>query len=609
MRVARPSMRVASRAWPVVAIVMLAGCTTPSHQTPAQTQDDAAFPRCQDPWPCADGSEWPVGLVGPFAHGDPEHAVVPSLDGVPLDGWIWKPRLPAGIRAPVVLWTTPYLGTCSYQSVSGGNHLPSCTGWGGSKSRLDSQDNFGALIDQGYAVALFSVRGTGDSGGCFDAWGPKEQQDQNVLVDHLAGQAWSNGRVAMTGISYMGATPWEAAIQAPKGLKAILVGGIVTDVYLGVSSPQGAIRQRADVFEDGTGAFESLVPPVGQAEMLLPYAPIAKDRACPGTADVFTAYTLASRGDDRPETYFDDRRLSDGFANVTTAVLVAQGLQDNAFHAFQDDAIWDRLPRAPKWFVLGQWGHTLAFDGQLTDFPYAKSWGDLQRAWLDFWLKGLGQPPRTGVDYQDTGMAWHASASWPPAEGRDEVLYLQGDKLTATRGEGARRFTAAPLIGAETACPTALPVAASLAYTSDPVAQPVTLAGNPFVYLEVTSDQPGGTFSVDLLRFPKGVPCGDGEPELAASGAIDLRFHEGNFAARPFPTGTPTAVRIDLNNLALHLDAGDALAVVVRNPNDRDTREFNPTISVSGASQVVLPVVSGTLGGPSPTVDYPPRPF
>lgn len=387
------------------------------------------------------------------------------------------------------------------------------------------------------------------------------------------------------------------------------MGGIITDVYLGISSPQGAIRAGADEFEIGTGAAESLLPPgVEDSSMLADYAPVARDRLCPGTADVFTAYTLAARADARPQQYFDDRRVADRFSEVTAAVLVGQGLQDNDFHAFQEDTIWSKLPNAPKWFVLGQWGHTLRISDQLASFTHAESWLDLQLAWYDFWLKGLGDPPRMGVDYQDTSMIWHNATAWPP-EGRVEVLYLAGETLGGSASSDERSFSALPQETANDYCPSISPLTPSLVYVSPAATNPITVAGNVFAYLQISSDQPGGTFSAELIRLPKGYTCAGGNPEIASSGGIDLRFHQGNFGAVPFPVGTSTPVRLDFHNLALRLEAGDQLGVVLRNPRDRDTREFAPTITVHGASHVVLPLVAGTLGGAQPLTDYPARPF
>src|SRR5688500_15348641 len=67
-----------------------------------------AFPRGVHPYPR--GDEWPAGLTGPFARQAPFRVRVPSHDGVELEGWIQLPVLPAGVRAPVVLVSSPYFG-------------------------------------------------------------------------------------------------------------------------------------------------------------------------------------------------------------------------------------------------------------------------------------------------------------------------------------------------------------------------------------------------------------------------------------------------------------------------------------------------------------------
>src|SRR6476620_8147920 len=95
----------------------------------------------------------------------PQHVRVPSFDGVELDGWLRVPDLPRGQRAPVVLWSGPYFGQV-YDD--------------GGSSSYDSADNYvpvKSLVERGYAVAIFNVRGTGNSQGCFNFMGRDEQRD------------------------------------------------------------------------------------------------------------------------------------------------------------------------------------------------------------------------------------------------------------------------------------------------------------------------------------------------------------------------------------------------------------------------------------------------
>lgn len=51
--------------------------------------------------------------------------------------------------------------------------------------------------------------------------------DAAALIDWIAAQPWSDGRVGMYGGSYSGFTPWAAAKRMPRALKAIMVGAPV----------------------------------------------------------------------------------------------------------------------------------------------------------------------------------------------------------------------------------------------------------------------------------------------------------------------------------------------------------------------------------------------
>lgn len=92
----------------------------------------------------------------------------------------------------------------------------------------------------------------------------------------------------------------------------------------------------------------------------------------------------------------------------------------------------------------------------------------------------------------------------------------------------------------------------------------------------------------------------------------DLRFHDGGYTGEDFPTGEPTRVRVDLKNHAAVVEEGHRVGVWVNHgpSNQRSGQpQYEPQITVHGDSEIVLPVVEGTLGGHAPTHDYPPRPF
>ncbi len=116
-----------------------------------------SYPVGRHPYPR--GDEWPKGLRGPFALGSLRHELVPSFDGVVLDGWIYRPKLPRGLRAPVVLWTSPYFGE-TYPTADD----PAIR----DNSSAAYSVPIDLLVRSGYAVAVFNVRGSGNSGGCFE---------------------------------------------------------------------------------------------------------------------------------------------------------------------------------------------------------------------------------------------------------------------------------------------------------------------------------------------------------------------------------------------------------------------------------------------------------
>jgi uncharacterized protein len=78
----------------------------------------------------------------------------------------------------------------------------------------------------GYAGVIGLVRGKGCSSGEIVPY-EHDGADAATLVDWIAVQPWSDGKVGMFGGSYSGSTPWAAAKHHPKALKSIMVGAPV----------------------------------------------------------------------------------------------------------------------------------------------------------------------------------------------------------------------------------------------------------------------------------------------------------------------------------------------------------------------------------------------
>jgi len=79
----------------------------------------------------------------------------------------------------------------------------------------------GWYLEQGYAYVHMDVRGTGRSGGEYRYQCKREQRDLYEVVEWLAAQRWSNGKVGGIGQSYFARSQWFMATQNPPHLGCI----------------------------------------------------------------------------------------------------------------------------------------------------------------------------------------------------------------------------------------------------------------------------------------------------------------------------------------------------------------------------------------------------
>ncbi len=84
---------------------------------------------------------------------------------------------------------------------------------------------------RGYGVAIVDPRGAWLSGGDFHHNGIQEGEDCADAIEWLASLPWSNGRVGMSGVSYLGAIQYYVAPLRPPALAAINVWEAFSDWY------------------------------------------------------------------------------------------------------------------------------------------------------------------------------------------------------------------------------------------------------------------------------------------------------------------------------------------------------------------------------------------
>jgi putative CocE/NonD family hydrolase len=258
---------------------------------------------------------------------------------------------------PVILEASPYHGTLADRS--GTRIFPDPEDDEGNKLGLT-----GYFAPRGYAVVMVDLRGTGRSTGCLDHLGPNDAKDLKTIIEWAASQPWSNGRVGMTGHSYVGSTPAAAAAQEPEGLVTIVPSAGLAGFY--------------------DHQFNKGVPWLLQwAGPMFAYEGLAMDRDLPpGFTDPVSGAPTGDNFENAPNPQFgcgwQNSSLTAGSGQVTGQYEAWHGLRDWRAGASQADipvfmvhGVNDNAARIPasEWFFLerfrrpgdklwlGQWDH------------------------------------------------------------------------------------------------------------------------------------------------------------------------------------------------------------------------------------------------------------
>jgi predicted acyl esterase len=280
---------------------------------------------------------------------------VPMADGTHLYVEVVRPHPAVHGNGPwpVIMEASPYHGTLADRD--GIRIFPDPVDDEGKPLGLT-----GYFAPRGYAVVMVDLRGTGRSSGCLDHLGPNDASDMKEIVEWAAARPWSNGRVGMTGHSYVGSTPSVAAAQDPKGLVTIVPSAGLASMYdhqfnkgvpwnLQWAGPQYAYEALAinRHLPPGLDNISTTGDDFGQ-DMETFGCGIPQSATFSGAGNITGQY----------ESWHAERDWSEGAANADIPVFIVHGIHDNAA----------RIPAA-EWFFghrfgrpgdkvwIGQWDH------------------------------------------------------------------------------------------------------------------------------------------------------------------------------------------------------------------------------------------------------------
>jgi len=472
-------------------------------------------------------------------------------DGVSLAVELYMPEgAAADERFPVLLEYHPYRVT-TYR----GSRYPT----------------YSYFVQRGYVVVAADERGSGNSEGTLGphAYSDQALDDGEALIDWLSKRPWSNGNVAMFGISYSGFIAIQMAMRQPPALKTILA--IDSTEYLYAED---------SYFIDGILHLDSY-------EMMMDV-----DNARPGAPDyVIDEAYFRERFDQPPYTIANKRHQRDGpYWDRVSLKNRYELLRIPSFHiGGWYDGYRNSLPRmlehldAPVKAIIGPWIHTTPDD------PYPEpgiEWRHEAVRWFDLWLKsrdtGILEEPDFAVfirNWHPPGPyqakvpgEWRWEDGWPIARIRDETLHfgvnhqLQ-EQPVATAVHLLRNV---PTAGMEAGGPNSWwgevahdqrPTDAfSLVYDSEVLAADLEILGRPQAHLKVAADAPRADWFVRLSDIAP-----DGSVTLVTGAGFNGTHRQSAREPSDIVPGEAFAIEPELHFTSWVFPAGHRIRVSISN--------------------------------------------
>ncbi|MDQ4004844.1 MAG: CocE/NonD family hydrolase [Actinomycetota bacterium] len=231
-----------------------------------------------------------------------------------------------------------------------------------------------------YVTIHASVRGTGCSGGEFDLFSWRSALDGKEVIDWIARQAWSNGKVALYGHSYGGITGFMVAATQPPQLVAMSVSGLIDDLYRGITYPGGIANVGFPVvWTVGVRNFYDVVGGTGQALVT------SRDAQClenltthrRNVANDPVVQGLMGRTDN---DWYRARSLITYAPLIEVPIQITGTYQDEQTGPRGPTHLWEAVRGVPKRLVISNGDHDVNYQSPAMEQD--------RRKWLDHWMLG-----------------------------------------------------------------------------------------------------------------------------------------------------------------------------------------------------------------------------
>jgi len=281
-------------------------------------------------------------------------------------------------------------------------------------------------VPDGYAIVRVDSRGAGRSPGFLDCWSAREAKDLYDCVEWAGTQPWSNGKVAINGISYYAMNQWNAGALRPPHLAALCIWEGASDYYRDLCRHGGILcdfigdwyeRQVLSV-QHGVGDRGARSAVTGETiagpETLAPEA-LAKNRAELG-------------GEALRRSLVDDyyRARTAEFEKIEAPLLSAANWGGMGLHPRGNFEGYLRAGSKQKWLEVHG-------DTHFTHF-YSRYGEAIQKRFFGHFLKGENtgwdKQPKVALNIRRPGEKFELRAEneWPLARTRWTKYYLQPEQ-------------------------------------------------------------------------------------------------------------------------------------------------------------------------------------
>lgn len=285
------------------------------------------------------------------------------------------------------------------------------------------------FVRRGYNQVFIDVRGTGRSGGGWDPFSAREQQDYPQVLDWIIQQPWSNGVLGLWGLSATATTALLAAGQGHPAIKAVFPIVPMGDVYRDVVFVGG---QASIAFLPAWMTVVVLVSTLNPSFYDQPdqyLMAVAEHLA--GSNNFLVPRTVGVLAQ-QPDTAYDSdywgaKSPLEVLSGVRAPTFIVGGLFDifQRSEPLQYEALKSHTTAK---LLMGPWDHLQAADGMGLPMEGVLPLDQIALMWFDRYLKGMpnGAENLPNVTQWVWGHEHFAfSADWPHPQAGARRFFLQ----------------------------------------------------------------------------------------------------------------------------------------------------------------------------------------